>query len=150
MASIQQSLNQMLGSVAGIATAGTYLYTQSDAYKAGQKEKEAKGYERLADKAMDRFLETPEDRTGEIYEEARELEEQAYHTAPTETRAKRYLEIQTERAGEAEYESEKQRLREKAEREAAERYAIRAQILGTTESQLRAREEMLKNKGGAK
>lgn len=46
MASIQQSMNQLLGAVAGATTAGTYMYRQSNTYKAGVAEKSARTIEK--------------------------------------------------------------------------------------------------------
>lgn len=41
MASIQQSYNQLFGALAGISTAGAYMYRQSPTFKAHQLEREA-------------------------------------------------------------------------------------------------------------
>lgn len=46
MASIQQSLNQLLGAATGAATVGSYMYRQSNFYKAGMAEKSAKTIEK--------------------------------------------------------------------------------------------------------
>lgn len=95
MASIQQSLNQLLGATAGAATMGSYMIRGSDWYKAGQLEKRA-------NKLMKYELAQTGEKTGEAYEEARKLEVEAAKLHPTKERVDRASVIWGERDEEAE------------------------------------------------
>lgn len=187
MASIQQSLNQLIGSVSGIAAAGTYLYSQSEGYHKKQQlkdivkkqevlsaqEAEAQSATRRATEATlrregqevdseeARRLVSEGERAGQVIEDVQEgraeLAAQAFELDPT---AERYEEMrEAERAVESR-EATKERIesiisahqsrKEQAEQDALERVKIRAQILGITEEQLRARESMLRKREDSK
>lgn len=93
MASIQQSLNQLLGAAAGAATAGSYMIRQSDMYKAAQLDKKAEKLEEYTE-AID-----VEDE-GEAYEESRQARVEAAKLSPTKKRTERAMEIFGERVEE--------------------------------------------------
>lgn len=91
MASIQQSMNQLLGAAAGAATAGAYMTRQSDWYKAKQADKAVENInESLAlqnNRSMEDLSETEENYLLNTADTAVGLREQALTTAPTAERA---------------------------------------------------------------
>ena len=98
MASIQQSLNQLLGAVAGATTMGSYMYRQTPGY---QEKKELELLDRKTNKLYNAMEETAYQSGGEEgtpeWEALRNLEEEDIKTKrraleidPTEERAKEY------------------------------------------------------------
>lgn len=90
MASIQQSLNQLLGVVAGTATAGSYMYRQTPGYKARQVEEGVKNINKQFSLQGGKTIEeiTPEarERALKAGEKAVSLREEALNLAPTAER----------------------------------------------------------------
>lgn len=100
MASIQQSIGGLTGSIFAATAMGSHLIQGSPEYQAGKIEKEA---EKLRVGSMD----TAAEEVG--YEKSRELEEKAAKLAPTPERLARVQEIQWEREEEAEIEQKRQK-----------------------------------------
>lgn len=90
MASIQQSLNQLLGVVAGTATAGSYIYRQTPGYKARQLEEGVENINKQFSLQGGKTIEeaTPEARARALKagEKAVSLREEALNLAPTAER----------------------------------------------------------------
>lgn len=90
MASIQQSLNQLLGVVAGTATAGSYIYRQTPGYKARQLEEGVENINKQFSLQGGKTIEevTPEarERALKAGEKAVSLREEALNLAPTAER----------------------------------------------------------------
>lgn len=90
MAAIQQSLNQLLGVVAGTATAGSYIYRQTPGYKARQVEEGVKNINKQFSLQGGKTIEevTPEarERALKAGEKAVSLREEALNLAPTAER----------------------------------------------------------------
>lgn len=106
MASIQQSLNTLLGAIAGATTAGTYMYRQTPGY---QEKKELELLDRKTNKLYNALEETAYQSKGEEgtpeWEALRNLEEEdikakrrALEIDPTEERAKKYSKAMKEYA----------------------------------------------------
>ena len=94
MTSIQQSMNQMLGAVAGATTMGAYMYRQSDTFKAKQYDKEAKSAQDIMDSGQSEFYENDADFYEAQKQQAEELlkaREKAYKTKPDEKRHEAYI-----------------------------------------------------------
>ena len=94
MASIQQSMNQLLGAVAGASTAGAYLYRQTPSYKARQYDKEAKAGQAIIESGQSEFYENNADfyeaqsrQAGDVLRAT----ESAYKTKPSEARHEAYI-----------------------------------------------------------
>lgn len=90
MASIQQSMNQLLGAVAGATTAGTYMYRQSDAFKARQAERGVASINKQFALHKDQTIAeaSPEERARllEAGKRGVQLREKAFETKPTAKR----------------------------------------------------------------
>lgn len=83
MASIQQSLNQLLGATAGVATAGSYMVRQSSRYQARQADKQADAIREFLDRGATEFAENPEEKTEELMSEELALREKALKLGPS-------------------------------------------------------------------
>lgn len=91
MASIQQSMNQLLGAVAGASTMGAYMVRGSNWYKAGQAEKSAKTIEKTLNASEEELAKmTPAQREAHLKRQqlATEKRAEAGTLYPTEERAK--------------------------------------------------------------
>lgn len=121
MASIQQSLNQLLGAVAGATTAGSYIYRQTPGYQARKAEKGVESINKQFSLQGDGTIEeaTPEarERALKAGEKAMSLREEALNLAPNAKRLenveKAEASLKTLKEGIAEVEA-----KEKAEAEA--------------------------------
>lgn len=134
MASIQQSLNQLLGVVAGTATAGSYILRQTPGYKARQVEEGVKNINKQFSLQGERTIEeaTPEarERALKAGEKAVSLREEALNLAPTAERLANVEKAETSlkelkegisQAEKLEQEEEVRREKAKAETETEER-----------------------------
>lgn len=132
MASIQQSLNQLLGVVAGTATAGSYILRQTPGYKARQVEEGVKNINKQFSLQGEKTIEesTPEARARALKagEKAVSLREEALNLAPTAERLENVEKAETslktlkEGISKAEEKEKKEaEAKEKAEAETEER-----------------------------
>lgn len=94
MASIQQSLNQLLGAAAGTATAGSYMYRQSGTYQAQKAglaakklDKTLKDYEKNIEGKM---TEEQGKTIIDLSKEVSDMRKDALMSKPTKTRAEAY------------------------------------------------------------
>lgn len=123
MASIQQSLNQLISSTAGLATAGTYLYSQSPEYKARQKEKGVGNINKQFQLQKDQTIQgaTPEvrERLLKAGEKGVSLREEALDLAPSAQRLENLskAEASLKELREAVADAEIEEARRKAEEE---------------------------------
>ena len=88
MASIQQSMNALMGSALGIATAGSYMYRQSHTYKDKLAEKEANSLQTILDEGQYEAL-NPEKTLKEqetLQKGVVEARKEAYKLKPTTER----------------------------------------------------------------
>lgn len=157
MASIQQSMNQLLGAMAGAATAGTYLYRQSGHYQDVLAERKAQKLEKTAGEVQQeihnqtQIVDDFESEEGRRNAQARtkaivgltnyrdELRQEAYKTSPTSKRAKHLVGIERgnvirqERKNMAEqFALERQEDEINRQREQKEALAVRTSILRGT------------------
>lgn len=77
--SIQSALNQLISTASGLASAGTYLYSQSDTYRAKKQIKAAEGLIGAYQKTK-----LPEEEKASYINEAKELAKEAGKTLPKE------------------------------------------------------------------
>lgn len=91
MASIQQSMNQAFASALGLATVGTYMYRQSDTYKAGVIDRQANKMGKTAFGGDPKDM-TPEERAhnSRLGNTVEGLREQAASLSPTDKRLTAY------------------------------------------------------------
>ena len=146
MASIQQSLNQLLGATAGVATAGSYMYRQSNKYQASQLEKKA---ERLQE--FTEGIDVAD--TGEAYDESRKLQIEAAKLDPNKkvashddfskkiTRAERARELYEEIA-----EENRANAKRKAEANAVQRQEQKIMTARNMLEALKERKDLLSAK----
>lgn len=151
MASIQQSMNALVGSALGAATTGTYFIKQSPGYQAKQ---QAKQLEAKAERLQDYSEGIDTEDLGEAYGKSRELQIEAAtldpkvmvpsHDKPNQkvTRAERAKELIQEKAEETRFE----RKQAQAEQSALERLETRAKILGIQPKELAHRMELIRDK----
>lgn len=142
MASIQQSLNQLLGAAAGVATAGSYLYRQTPGYQARQYDKEAKAGEALIESGSSEFYENSEDFYKEQTRQAEEVlkaREKAYKTKPTVDRHEEYIRATKE------YSDRLQEQREFAEQAGLDRLTKSTEAQTTQRQALKDRFDFLKS-----
>ena len=94
MASIQQSLNQLLGAAAGAATAGSYMYRQSGTYqaqKAGQAaEKLGKISSEYTESLKGKMTQEQGQTIIDLENEVASMRKEALMAKPTKERAKEY------------------------------------------------------------
>lgn len=157
MASIQQSMNQLLGAVAGATTAGSYMFRQTGTYQDMMAEQKAKKLEKTAQEVnkeihnQTQIVDDFESEEGRRKAKARtqtivglgnyrnELQQEAYRTAPTSKRAKYLVGIergnvirQERKAKAEEWALERQENEIKRQREQEEALATRISILRGT------------------
>ena len=142
MASIQQSMNALVGSALGAATTGSYFYRQSSGYQARQLEKGVEKINKQFSLHGDKTIQeaSPEERAHLLKagEEGTKLRERAFEMAPTTKRLENLSNaegsLKTLKQVIAEVEEREKEEREAAEREAAEREAIEQQLQEAAEA----------------
>lgn len=123
MASIQQSMNALVGSALGAATTGSYFYRQSPEFRAKQLDKGAKEVQEQVVNLINDLEKIPEGDSishkaqnqaiVKLAEKRRGLVEQAFDTSPTFDRAKKLAGAERGRVIKAERDRMKQEYAEK-------------------------------------
>lgn len=153
MASIQQSLNQMLGATAGAATALTYMHRQTPGYQAKQLEKGVEKINKQFNLQGEKTLQeaTPEERARMLRagEEATKLREEALKIAPTPKRLENIEKAETslktlkEGIAQAETYEAEQEARAAYEAEQAEAYEASQNIASIETAKAKAEDNSL-------
>lgn len=153
MASIQQSLNQLLGATAGVATAGAYMYRQTPGYQAKQLERGVEKINKQFNLQGEKTLQeaTPEERARMLRagEEATKLREEALKIAPTPKRLENIEKAETslktlkEGIAQAEAHEAEQEARAAYEAEQAEAYEASQNITPVETAKARAEQNAI-------
>lgn len=83
MASIQQSMNALSSALAGVATAGSYMYRQSDKYKSGQLSQRANKLQKIYESGVSENAPDPSAKDLETAELITKTREEAFALNPS-------------------------------------------------------------------
>ena len=153
MASIQQSLNQLLGATAGVATAGSYMVRQSPEFRAKQLDKGATEVQKQVTNLINDLDKIPQEDSiqhkaqtqaiAKIAEKRRDIVERAFDTSPTFDRAKKLAVAERGRVIKAERDRMKQ---EYAEQNSISRLETRSMTARNMLEALQQRKDLLSAK----
>ena len=153
MASIQQSLNQLLGATAGTFTAGSYMIRQSPEFRAKQLDEGAKDVQKQVTNLINDLENIPKEDSiahkaqtqaiTKLAEKRRDLVERAFDTSPTFDRAKKLAGAERGRVIKAERDKMKQ---EYAEKNAISRLETRSMTARNMLEALKERKDLLSAK----